>query len=310
MKKTIMYYITIVLTILMIIVSTYSYAADITKESLVEFFDNFVKETETEGTIHVTDTEIVITNESVDEKIQYDLTEKPTFYVDMVFKDGMTYDECLDESSKITLGLFGFCAVAGINGADTNSAMLYYYYSILANTKDKESITEDNFGNVANYVDKIYGEDSVIQDEFFTLSIKKAELIEDEYVVKTELVVNSEADFSIINDEVNNVDNTIVNSIIGDLIVSVNPVVTPATDENENTAENNTTSNTNVENIINNVIATATVTATATASTANITKIPNAGFDINLINVIKIILGLSIAGVIVYSVYNKRYNEK
>lgn len=319
MKKTLMYYVTIILTMIMIIVSTYSYAAEITTDSLKVFFEEFVKGTEMEGKIEVTDKEIIITNDTVAEKLQYDLTEKPTFSVDMVFKNGMNFEQCADESSKVTLGLFGFCAVAGINGADPNDAMLYFYFSVLEKLQEQktETITEENFVDVTDYVQKSYSIDSEIVDELFTLSIGKANLVGEDYIVETKLVVNEDKDFSVLSEKTDNIGNTISNSTVGDLIITVDPVVTPtATAAPVATPTPIVTISPVVNENTNNTVdekednEATTIVATQTPSTANISKMPNAGFTINVINIIKVVLGLSIAGLIVYSVYNKRYNVK
>ena len=54
----------------------------------------------------------------------------------------------------------------------------------------------------------------------------------------------------------------------------------------------------------------STPTPLPTSSTANIGTMPNAGFQINALNILKIVLGLSLAGVILYTIYNKRYSSK
>lgn len=310
MKKKVMYYVTIILTMIMIIVSTYSYAAEITTDSLKSFFKEFVNGTEMEGKIEVTDKEIIITNDTVAEELQYDLTEKPTFSVDMVFKNGMNFEQCAEESSKVTLGLFGFCAVAGIKGADPNDAMLYFYFSVLENlqTNGEEAITEENFIDVADYVQKTYKEDNKIVDELFTLSIGKASLVGEDYIVETKLVVNSDKDFRVLSEKADDAENTISNTIVGDLIITVDPVVTPTvtvTPTTDETKDDKVSAEETTKNEEKNVID-----SIQTPSTANISKMPNAGFELSILTILKIVLGLSLASTIIYTIYNKRYSSK
>lgn len=305
MKKTLMYYITIMLTVLFVLVSTYSYAAEITKESLTKFFEDFVKketnEGDLEGSIEVNDAEIIIESQQEEYKMQYDLTDKPTFTIDMVFKDGMTYDECSEEASKIFIPLYGFMAVAGINGADADEAMLYGMFSIMEKLSEQgyeeTTFTEENFVNATDYAQKVYSKNIEIVDDLYTLSIKKAELKGEEYIIETELVVNSEKDFSVLNGKADEFGNTMANSIIGGLSNSIGSMA------NEIVASTNTATNNTVNSI-------ATSTPLPTSSTANIGTMPNAGVEIYALNILKVVLGLSLAGVIVYSVYNKRYSSK
>jgi len=70
-------------------------------------------------------------------------------------------------------------------------------------------------------------------------------------------------------------------------------------DEENNSMNGNTTD-----------IPTPTPQPTKTPSTANIGTMPNAGFELNALNILKVVLGLSLAGIIVYSIYNKRYSSK
>jgi len=304
MKKNAMYYITIILTILFVLVSTYSYAAEITKESLTKFFEDFVeKETaegDLEGNIEVTGNEIIITSEELEHKMEYDLTDKPTFSIDMLFENGMTYDECTEEASKVSTTLFGFMAVAGINGADATDAMMHGMLAIMGKafeqSDEETTITEENFVNAIDYAEKAYSKDIEIVDDFFILTIKKAELKDKEYIVKTELVVNSEKDFSVLSSKTDEIGNTIANSIVGGLTNSIGSMA------NQVIATTNTTTN--------NTVPSTTSLPTSTPSTANIGTMPNAGFELNALNILKIVLGLSLAGVIAYSIYSKRYSSK
>lgn len=304
MKKNIMYYVTIILTILFILVNTYSYAAEITKESLAKFFEDFVKGSEEEGSIEVTDTEIIIDSEGEEYKIQYDLSSKPKFTEDIVFKNGMTYDECTEEASKTYSTLFGFMAVAGINGADAGEALAYGMVTIMEKVFEQinagEAFKEETFINAIDYAERNYAKDVIVEDDLFTINIKKAELAElkgEEYIVETELIVNTEKDFSVLNGKADEIGNKLIDTMLGGLSNSLGSITNQIV-VSTNTSTNNTTK------------PTTAPTPLPTSSIANIETMPNAGFEVNTLNILKVVLGLSLVGVIVYSIYNKRYSSK
>ena len=262
MKKTLMYYITIILTILFILVNTYSYAAEITKESLTKFFDIF------NNPFQITDDKIIGSISDLNIDFTYDLTDKPTFYTETILENEMTYEKCNDEAAKFLSLMYAFASICSENINDINTANKYFADKISENSSYIEytntTISKEDFTNAKDYVEKRFAKDIIVDDELFSLSIKKQDIGNGVYKIISKLVVNSEKDFSIITGK---------------------------------TTVNLTTN-------------TTTPTPLPTSSTANIGTMPNAGFQINALNILKIVLGLSLAGVILYTIYNKRYSSK
>jgi len=307
MKKNAMYYITIILTILFVLVNTYSYAAEITKEDLKEYFKNLEKQEDitVTGKTNVTDEEIIVIDENGQQfNIKYDLSDKPTFSTEAVFKDGETYDETINEEENIIYPLIGFMATANIYGEDESEAFFYTMFSLSGHMEEVElgKIEESEFTNAIDYAQKRYGKDIIIKDDLYTLNIKKGILKEGEYTVNVECIVPLREEFiKIIENKENATNNTIANSIIGGLENSIGSMTNQIISVT-NTVTNNTTNST--------ATTTPTIQPTKTPSIANIGKMPNAGFELNILNILKIVLGLSLAGVIVYSIYSKRYSSK
>ena len=344
MKKKAIYYITIILTMLLLILNTYSYAADFTKESLTEFFNEYKKQESDWNDVKVTSNEIIITTTKGEEKIQYDLTSKPTFLLNLVFKNGMTYDECLDEEGKIVDLVLGFDAVAYSKGISLEDAMIYGLSTVSTKIGELQNtiINKDNYTNAIEYAQRRYGMDMTANEDLFDMKVKKGTLNGETYIVTVELVVNSEKDFSVLNgnfDEIGNQSSNPGNTsnkgnvtVTNTLVVEVtNTVIGDTTNKDNNKENTNTNTNLNTElketlpptdNKVEEQPAEKEdkkeeITTNETksdvikpVSTANITKMPNAGFAVNVLNIIKVILGIGIAEFILYLLYNKRYNSK
>jgi len=270
MKKTKLLYSTIIFTILLILVSTYSYAAEITKETLKGFFDIFKDPKTGTQLIQVTDNKIIGDLETTKLDIEYELTDRPTFKIESIFENGMTCEECADEAKKFIYLMYAFTAICNKDINDFNATNKYFTDKVTQNSSYIEYtntvISKENFTNTKDYVEKRFAKDIIVDDELFSLSVKKESMGNGEYKVLSQLIVNTDKDFSIING---------------------------------NTTEGK-----------DNITQTSTPLPTKTPSTANIGTMPNAGFELNALNILKVVLGLSISALIVYSIYNKRYNSK
>lgn len=179
----------------------------------------------TKAQINVANNKITITSsEGGTSTINYDLTNKPTFWCEFEAKQGMSYEEFEEKSSEGLSTVFGYAAVANIEGADIEEAMTYCMlcllgggtterevkYVVYDDTAGKEApivnpgataIKKSEFGKyVMEYVNDLYVPKSTVRDSehanTFELSSEKKDATDTSCKVVTTLTVNVDADFS------------------------------------------------------------------------------------------------------------------
>ena len=176
--------------------------------------------------INVANNKITITSsEGVTSTINYDLTNKPTFWCEFEAKQGMNYDEFEEKSSEGLSTMLGYAAVANVEGTEIEDAMTYFglcliggamsngkevKYVVYDDTAGKEvpivnpgatAIKKSEFGNyVMEYVNDLYVPKSTVSDSehanTFELSSEKKDATDTSCKVVTTLTVNVDADFS------------------------------------------------------------------------------------------------------------------
>lgn len=225
-----------ILFAIFILVSLYTnicYAAPVkvTKENLSEAFEKLVslKENEEEFSAKVLDNtiEFKIDNESY--ILKYDLTEKPTFSVEIPIEKGMSYEEFKVKTGSLLIPIFGYAAVANVQGIEMKDAVEYITFSYFGNAlksvssqtpylivekgegvtmEGKETIYASEFGErVMEYVNATYPKIETMSDvdeiNSYEIKIEKKDLTETSCKLVSTLMVNLNADFSKINKYLN-----------------------------------------------------------------------------------------------------------
>ncbi len=175
--------------------------------------------------INVANNKITITSsEGVTSTINYDLTNKPTFWCEFEAKQGMNYDEFEEKSSEGLSTMLGYAAVANVEGTEIEDAMTYFglcliggamsngketKYVVYDDTAGEEAptsngvkaIKKSEFGNyVMEYVNALYEAKSTFNDSeylnTFELSSEKKDTTDTSCKIVTTLTVNVDADFT------------------------------------------------------------------------------------------------------------------
>ena len=234
MKKVINIIVLMFLVILFICNSVYAATIPVTDENLIESFQKFVKSGANEENykISVSNNLITVSVDNENYIMKYDLTDKPTFSLEVPIEKGMSYDDFEKQTGNLILPMLGYIAVADIQGIKMEDASAYFLFSYLGsalngsvssensyiivddlngsegvkieNTDDSKIIYASEFGDrIIEYIDNIYKEKQNISDESginsFSSSIEKQDITETSRKLITTLSVNIDADFSKIN---------------------------------------------------------------------------------------------------------------
>ena len=141
MKKVLI----ISLLIFTILISSFttSYASvTVTKENLTEAFKNFVSSESNEDnyTVSVEDAVINLTEGTNTYKLNYDLTDKPTFSSEININKGISYEDFKIKEDILSLPMYGYIAVANIQGVNLEDSVAYFSFSYLGNALSSSSI--------------------------------------------------------------------------------------------------------------------------------------------------------------------------
>lgn len=234
MKKVINIIVLMFLVILFICNSVYAATIPVTDENLIESFQKFVKSGANEENykISVSNNLITVSVDNENYIMKYDLTDKPTFSLEVPIEKGMSYDDFEKQTGNLILPMLGYIAVADIQGIKMEDASAYFLFSYLGsalngsvssensyiivddlngsegvkieNTDDSKIIYASEFGDrIIEYIDNTYKEKQNISDESginsFSSSIEKQDITETSRKLITTLSVNIDADFSKIN---------------------------------------------------------------------------------------------------------------
>lgn len=204
----------------------YATAVAVTDENLEEAFQklNTSEINESNYEFSVSNSIVTIKADNESYQVKYDLTDKPTFSIEVPIENGMSYEEYEKQTDSLNMNMFGYVAVANIQGIKIEDAMAYYLFSYLEGalkntTKSKYMIVDDLSGNVTDdsnnpniiytsefgdrvmeYLNDIFKEDLKITDSTginsYVLNVKKEDVTETSCKLVSTLSVNVDADFS------------------------------------------------------------------------------------------------------------------
>lgn len=206
---TIVSSITIVFLIMSIVYQCYASALNVTKESLQtsfnEIFSNLSKkqinnEVPKEIKANVSDNIIKIISVAGTYDINYDLTAKPTFYIDCKITSDMTNEEANDKLSDYSILEFCLLAVAQQAGVSEEDAIAYVIGQMLSEMSGGNMTTGTTaITNQTALATAKQFEGATVNDKLFTMKFTKIGETSDEYDLREELIINNEEDFTIMN---------------------------------------------------------------------------------------------------------------
>lgn len=202
-------------------------------------------------TVKVTDNNINISDGKEDFNLKYDLTNNPTFNMEVPIKSGMSYSEFEKQTSYlITFPMLAYIAVANIQGVDFDDATMYFMSTYLANAlsktnsismeytiyddtklsegvtvekndNDSKTILASEFGNrVMEYVNYLYKDKSIMKDLdvnsntwSYELTTERKDVTESSCKLVSSMVVNLDMDFSKLKGYKENIGESIKNQI-------------------------------------------------------------------------------------------------
>lgn len=228
----------------------YATGVVVTKENLNTAIQKYASSASNDENLEITvaDNTISIKSDESNYFLKYNLTQKPTFSYEIPVKEGMNYEDFKSQIDCLNFTMIGYAAVANIQGVEINDALTYFLmiymksvlngswssgdsYVIYDDTQADDSVTIDRdendktilvseFGErVMEYVNATYKDKIVIQDSqdninSFEWIIERKDVTETSCTIASTLSVNTDADFSKINEYVNKVEESILNKDI------------------------------------------------------------------------------------------------
>lgn len=244
--------------------------------------------------------------------MNYDLTNKPTFWCEFEAKQGMSYDEFEEKSTEGLSTMLAYAAVADIEGADIEDAMTYFTLCMFAGALDgkeatyvvyddtageqaptttsAKAIKKSEFGNyVMEYVNSLYEAKSTFSDSeqisSFELSSEKKDTTDTSCKIVTTLTVNIDADFTKIKEYISN------------------------NKSNTSNGENNSEENIQNSGIFNSSQNSGNANVNKTSNTNSLpkTELPKAGNKDAIILIATIIVFVALA--VILALKNKSYKD-
>ena len=290
-------------------------SVEVTKENLEQAFDDLMASNVLESAPDITfsDEYITISSEGESYQLNYDISGSPTFSIELPVQQGMSYEEFNKVSSNIILPLFGYLAVADIQGVEYVDSSAYFVIAFLdsalsnmssGNSKyiivddldpdldvvpepseGQEIIYTSEFGDhVMEYVNSMFEGTTTIDDsnlyDTFELSIDQQDFTDTSCTIVSTLTVNLDADFS---------------KLVG-FADQNNPSDGEDPSDDENQSDDNTTSNSvddensTVTNGGNNTSGNSIIKD----NTVSNSKLPKAGTDIIFYSIFTLIVVLAI----------------
>ena len=220
----------------------------VTDENLNEAFQNFTESESNEDnyTISMENNTIIVEKDGETFTLNYDLTDKPTFTYEVSIETGMSYEEFETQTDNLTLPRLGYLAVTNIQGIEFEDSSMYfiltYCESILKGaytsestyvivddlnledgvtiekTDDTNTIYTSEFGErVMEYVNALYAETQTVEDseyiDSYEMSIEKQDIDEESCKLVATLSVNTDADFSQIEEYVKRLEDSVTPDI-------------------------------------------------------------------------------------------------
>lgn len=280
---------------------------DLTKENLQNAYNELAKKyeggyksikgaygytnREEKTPIKVEDGELKIEEELFDNSkeiktVKYDLSDKPTFYVEQLIDKDTSLSELYDIFDNMELpiyGAVGYAIVQGVNPITASTIkdefnvsgkirkfdniMLAGNQLSIGNSGDSDEMRVFKEGETDNFefLEYAINDEAEYRDEIlnlYTYKFNKLKKNDDLYLLRAELVVNLDANLSSVieentsNNVVNNTSASVVNNTVNSTVgnrITINPInnVVNNTTNKVNNVVNNTSNNT-VNNIVNN----------------------------------------------------------
>lgn len=295
----------------------YAITSEVTEKNLGETFEKFISSNSNKENykISVTNNTINIIEDDETYILYYDLTNKPSFSLEIPIQKGMSYDEFKEKTDNFMLLMLSYIAVANIQGVDFEDSSAYFLMSYVGNAlngswssensyvivddtnmsdgvtidkdeNDTKTIYVSEFGErVMEYVNYIYKDKQIIKDSFeginsYEFIIEKKEETNTSCKLVSTLNVNLDADFSKLNG-------------YADLKIIDSNKKNETTEEDKNNTNNEDNKNNELSNNV-----------------SNNEKIPYSGIENNLIvNVLYVIIGIALCTIVLLIVLNKEKNN-
>lgn len=241
--------ITIILFIILICINFFTQISNavfvrMTDENLKSTFENSIKSKASEGGYNISDISVVdnIIEMIVNGKkytLNYNLTDKPTFFLEIPIKKGMSYQEFINITNEkiLVLPLLGYIAFTDIQGIDYEDLQSYLIglylssridgtfslngqssYEIVDDLNSQNNIEKDENSKiiytsdfpekVIEYVNDLYSQNQIFTDEnginSFTLTIEKKEETKEICKIISTITINPESDYSSLIKQQNN----------------------------------------------------------------------------------------------------------
>lgn len=233
--------------------SCYATPVTVTKENLSESLQELGSSDSIDKNYKVNVSDEVITITTTDGEsytLNYDLTDKPTFSIESLIQQGMSYADFKEQTDNLlSLPLLGYIAVANIQGAEFEDVFMYLVLSSLESSindsksndnpyiivddtdlsdevttvtseSDQEIIYASEFGErVMEYVNATYKDKQTTTDatngiNSYEWTIEKNDVTEDSCKLVSSVTVNVDADFSKIEGYANQVEEAFLNKNI------------------------------------------------------------------------------------------------
>ena len=234
MKNVIKLVVLFIIILLIFNISRFSYAKveGITQDSLKQKIENYEKSELNRNNykFEVTEDTIKLTTEEDEFEIKYNLNGEPTFITEVSFSSGYSFDKYQKESVAYLYPLFGYMAIANINGISDNNSLFYaanfYNNEMEKATKKLEEkyivvdseeeipkepndgkiyVTNENFGeHLLEYLEDlctIVNPLKISDTNTFELEIKTVATNLMITTVETKLTIKENADFSKISEQ-------------------------------------------------------------------------------------------------------------
>ena len=246
-KKKIIFNIIFVFSMIILTIysSCYATTVQITKENLEQSFQNILSSQSVQDNgitgVEVGDDTITVSTTNKENKMKYDLTDNPTFTVEMNIQDGMSYDEYEEEEENLSSIMLSYLAIANLNNVEVDKAFWYFALTymgdglsngglqsseyIIYDDRDLDSdadveidadgktvIKASEFEKYAmDYANSLLKEPETISDadkgNTYQLYMEKQDVTDTSCKIVFTLTVNKDADFSVIGKDTEDEEN-------------------------------------------------------------------------------------------------------
>lgn len=229
LKKYVIILLVLSIALLNIYTISYAVAVPVTEENLNTAFQEFISSESNNKNynIKLENNVIKVTSDDGDFDIEYDLTNKPTFWITADIEQGMSYDEFKEKTGSLTNVMLAYIPVAKIQGVEYEDSFSYMATQLIQalfsglssttneNTDDTYMIVDDDteieegakaikeseFGlHVMEYVNSVYQDKSTFDDSdmynTFEWITEKKDVTDTSCKLISTLTVNLDADFS------------------------------------------------------------------------------------------------------------------